>query len=379
MNKSVIASLLSVALSFGLIAAASAQNAPKTAAKPAAAAKAPVKPKAAAVPPAAPIIVRGDHCTARVTKDLVKYYETTKQGKVTVQPFSTISGLDAVDSGAADIAASARPAMPGRSEEAKTNFIPVAWDAVVPITSPKNPVSNLTLQQLHDIYLGKIGDWSEVGGQPGPINLVAVAGPLDGVEYNLRLLLFHDGDKRVAAPRLYVNTEKLEEAIAIDPRGLGITTLSGAHGNPAIKILTVEGVSANSATISDGSYPLFNALYFGVRDDGRNRDAVTRFIEFTATDSGKAILRKRELVPYADAPGLVDKQEARVAWVNERVHATMLVAASTDEQPNSAPRATAQALERVAPTSQRTLEAKDRAARADAERAEKKAPETAGH
>lgn len=379
MNKYLLAILLGLpvcGISSGAFAQSAAKAPATTAAKPAAkpAAKAAVSPALAN----STIILRGDYCTARVAKDLVKQYETTRQGKVTIQPFSTISGLDAVDSGTADIAATARPAMPGRNEEKGTNFIPVAWDALVPITSPKNPVSDITLQQLHDIYLGKTTDWAELGGPPGTINLYAVAGPLDGVEYSLRLLLFHDGDMRVAAPRLYLNTEKLEEGITIDPHGLGITLLSGVHGNPAIKMLTVEGLSANSASVADGSYPLFSALYFGIRDDGKNHEAVDRFLQFSATDTGKAIMRKRQLVPYADAQGLVDKQDARVAWVNARVHPTMIAAASTSssEQPNSAPRATAQALERVAPTSGRTLEAKDRAAQADAE---KKAKDASGH
>lgn len=370
MNKQIVARVLGAFLILGLFGYAQAQTA---AAKPA---KAAAKP--AAAPAAPPIIVRGDHCTARVAKDLVKQYEASKLGKVTVQPFNTISGLDAVDSGAADIAASARPAMPGRAEEKTTNFIPIAWDALVPITSPKNPVSNITLQQLHDIYLGKTTDWQDLGGPPGPINLYAVAGPLDGVEYSLRFLLFHDGDQRIAAPRLYVNTEKLEEGITIDPHGLGITTLSGVHGNPGIKMLTVEGLSASSATIADGSYPLYSTLYFGVRDDGRNNEAVQKFITFSSSEPAKAILRKRQLVPYSDATALINNQDARIAWVNARVHPTMIVAATTssDEQPNSAPRATAQALERVAPTSARTLEAKDRAARAEAD---KKAQDSSGH
>ena len=77
------------------------------------------------------------------------------------------------------------------------------------------------MKQLHDIYLGKITNWNELGGADEPINLYAVAGPLDGVEYSLRQLLYHHGDQAVSVPRLYVNIEKLEEGIAIDPQRPG--------------------------------------------------------------------------------------------------------------------------------------------------------------
>lgn len=331
--------------------------------------------KAAAA--AAPgIVLRGDHCTARAFSDLVRQYEAGKQGKIIVQPFSTISGLDAVSAGTADLAGSARAAMADRAEEKNINFYPVAWDALVPITSTKNPVSNITLKQLHDLYLGRLTDWKDLGGDAAEINLYGVAGPLDGIEYSTRLLLFHDGDQAVSIPRLYVNTEKLEEGMALDPHGIGMSTLSGVARIPGIKMLNVEGVGASSASIADGSYPLYTGLYLAARDDGKHKDAVEKFIKYTENDGAKATLRKHDLVPYADAPGLLEKQDARIAWVDAHVHPLAIAETGT---PESAPNATAQARQRVAPTSELTAEAKDRAARAAAEKSDSRKPDTSSH
>lgn len=323
-------------------------------------------PKAKAAAAALPSLTwRGDHCTARAfMKELAHDYEASKLGRVALQPFSTISGLDAVNDGSADLAGSARPPMPGRSEEVNTNFYPVAWDALVMITSPKNPVSNVTLKQLHDIYLGRVTNWSALGGPDGPLNLYAVAGPLDGNEYSLRDLLFHHGDQDVAVPRLYVNTEKLEEGIAIDPHGLGLTTLSAAHANPALKILTVEDVTPSPATVADGTYPLYSTLFLAAREDARNKAEVDRFVRYLATDAATAVLRRHDLVPYADAPNLPGMQSQRVAYIDARVRPELVAAvASTGDTPVSAPVATADYLSRTAPTSEKTLEAKERAAR----------------
>ena len=325
---------------------------------------APKKAASAAKPaPAAPTIIwRGDHSSARVFNDLVKQYEAGKQGKITMQPFNTVSGIDAVNAGTADLAGSARPAMMERDEEKAITFYPIAWDALVPITSTKNPVSNITLKQLHDLYLGRLTDWKDLGGPPAEINLYGVAGPLDGIEYSTRVLLFHHGDQNVSVPRLYVNTEKLEEGIAIDPHGIGMSTLSGVGRNPAIKMLAVEGIAASTSSIADGSYPLYSPLYLAARDDGRNQDASLKFIRYSEGDTAKAILRKHDLVPYADAPNLVEKQGEHIAWVDRHVRPT----ATADGTPVSAPNATAQALTRIAPTSEQAVQAKERAARAAA-------------
>ena len=332
--------------------------------------------KPAPVPAASAIIWRGDHSSARVFNDLVKQYEAGKQGKITMQPFNTVSGIDAVNAGTADLAGSARPAMMERDEEKMITFYPIAWDALVPITSTKNPVNNITLKQLHDLYLGRLTDWKDLGGAPAEINLYGVAGPLDGIEYSTRVLLFHHGDQAVSVPRLYVNTEKLEEGIAIDPHGIGMSTLSGVGRNPAIKMLAVEGVAASTSSIADGSYPLYSALYLAARDDGKNQDASMKFIRYSEGDAAKAILRKHDLVPYADAPNLVEKQGEHIAWVDRHVRPT----ATADGTPVSAPNATAQALQRIAPTSQQAVEAKERAARAAAEKNNTVAkPDASGH
>jgi len=195
--KSLLHTCALLLLLSGLGVAIAAEPAAK---KPAAAAaKSSKKTAKAKEPPLPTLLWRGDHNTARAfMRDMAADFEKSKQGKVTLQPFSTISGLDAVHDGSADIAGSSRPPMLERAEENGTNFYPVAWDALVMITSPKNPVGNITLKQIHDIYLGHIKDWSELGGPPGEINLYGIAPPLDGSEYSLRDLIFHHGDQAVA-------------------------------------------------------------------------------------------------------------------------------------------------------------------------------------
>lgn len=331
--------------------------------------------KAKTPAPAGPVLIwRGDHNVARAfMKDMAADYEKSRQGRFTLQPFSTVSGLDAVNSGTADIAGSSRPPMPGRAEEQGTNFLPIAWDGLVMITSPKNPVNNLTLKQIHDIYFGEVTDWSELGGPAGPIDLYAVAGPLDGSEYTLRDLIYHHGDQAVSVPRLYLNVDKLEEGIAIDPHGLGLSTYSSAHANAGLKMLSIEDIAPSTATIADGSYPLYSTLFLAARDDSKNHDAIVKFALYTTSEPAQAILRRHGLVPYSEGQNLVTKQTERAAWIDARVRpgaaaAAAAAVAAASSTPVSAPNATADYLTRMAPTAPETQEAKERAARLNAEK-----------
>ncbi len=332
---------------------------------------------AAPAPAQDELVWRGDYATGRaLMDDLAKLYAKDKKGKITLQPFSTLSGLDAVAQGSADIGGSARGKYARRAEEANVNFVPVALDAAVLITHPKNPVNSLTLKQIHDIYYGRITNWKDLGGEDKAINLYAIATPLDGVEYSLRELVFRNGDQRVAAPRLYINTTKLEEGITLDPAGLGLSTLANVHANKGVKMLGVEGTPPSTATVADGSYPLYITLYLTERVDAPKQAAIDRFLAFLDTPAAKDVLRKHQLTPYSDASAVVAKNEQRMAYIDAQVGrdaAGVAAASMAATTPVSAPRAVLESKKAVAPTAESTEAARANLARAE----EKKAAQTA--
>jgi phosphate transport system substrate-binding protein len=327
------------------------------------------------------LIWRGDHATGRAIMDeLAKEYAKEKKGRITLEPFSTVSGLDAVAQGTADIAGSARGKYLKRPEEAGINFVPVALDAAVMITYPKNPVQTLTLKQVFDIYYGRITNWTPLGGEAKDINLYGIAAPLDGVEFSVRDLVYRNGDQRVAIPRLYLNTTKLEEGIAIDPAGLGLSTLASIHDNKGVKALAIEGVSATQATVADGTYPLYITLYLAAKVDSPKQAAIDRFIAFLGTDTAKTILRKHDLVPYSEAANAQTRDATRTAFIDAHLGrepaaavATVATVASAapaaTPTPVSAPHATLEAKSRIAPTAESTDAARANLARSEAEKA----------
>jgi phosphate transport system substrate-binding protein len=320
------------------------------------------------------LIWRGDHATGRaIMDDLAKEYTKAKLGKLTLQPFSTVSGLDAVSNGSADIGGSARGKFAQRGEEANLNFVPVALDAAVLLTHPKNPVRSLTLKQVYDIYFGRIKNWKDLGGPDKEINLYGIAAPLDGVEYSLRELVYRKGNQPVAVPRLYLNTVKLEEAITLDPAGLGLSTLANTWSNKGVKALAIEGVDPSTRSVADGTYPLYITLYSVSRVDSPKQAAIDRFLTFLTTPPAKAILQKHQLIPYADANDLIAKNEQRMQFIDARVGrdaitASALAAGSTPPAAMSAPRAVLAGKTAIAPTADSTQAARENLARAEAKK-----------
>ena len=232
-----------------------------------------------------------------------------------------------------------------RQTELDLVFQPVALDAIVPVTHPNNPVNNITLSQLRQIYLGRITNWKDLGGTDATINLYSIAAPLDGLEYSFRNLMYRKGDQKIAAPRLYLNTSKLEEGIAIDPNGLGLSSLSNSYANKGMKMLSVEGIAASTQSVANGSYPLFITLYVVGRQDSTKLEEVDKFVTFLDSPTAKQLMRQHQLVPYSEAGDVYAMDGVRLAFIDSAmvdvVPADLAAVPRTREPaPLSAPRAT---------------------------------------
>ncbi len=270
------------------------------------------------------LVLRGDTTTTRnLAAGLAKAWAGHGGGHLQVQPFNTISGIDNTLSGKADIAGSARPAFPGRTQELRLRFIPVAWDALVLITQHDNSARNVTLQQIYNIYLGRISRWNVVGGDHQTIHLDSIASPLDGLEFDLRRFIYGRGNQQVAAPWLYLNTQQMDNAVGLGPQSLAVTAYSDVFHNQRVKMLAVEGIRPDAATIAAGRYPLFIPLYFATLPGGHHAAEVARFMAFLKTPAAAVVMRAHGLIPYAEGGVLQPMSAPRNRWLAARIRAEL--------------------------------------------------------
>lgn len=256
------------------------------------------------------LVVRGDQVsTEGLVEAVANAFAETGDGHLEIQPFNTVDGIDQALAGTVDIAASARPGYFKRVQEAGLVFAPVAWDALVMITNVSNPVNNLTLRQVHDIYYGKITNWSQVGGRDEKIDLDGVASPLDGVQFSFRRLMFGNGDNPVAVPRLFINIDSLQQEVSLDGKALALSTLVHARREKGIKVIPIEGVAPTLASLENATYPLPLTIYLAYKADSPKADTIQKFLTFLGDDKAAGILRGHDLLPYAQAVVLNSRTE----------------------------------------------------------------------
>ena len=207
------------------------------------------------------LTVTGSSTVAPLASEIAKKFETENSGvRVDVQTGGSSRGLADAAQGLADIGMVSRALKPG--EQTKYQSFVIATDGIGIILQSGNPITNLSNQQIIDIYQGKITNWSEVGGIDAEITVVNKAEGRSTLE--LFLDYFALTNSQIAADIVIGDNQQGIKTVAGNPHAIGYVSIGAAErdisAGVALKLLPVGGIAASSQTLQDGSFPLARPL-----------------------------------------------------------------------------------------------------------------------
>lgn len=240
-------------------------------------------------------------------KELAKAY-TRKTGiEIKLSGGGATKGIRNTAKGIIDIGGACRVSLENHPEERDAFQIPVAWDALVAFVHKDNPVDNITFKQLHNVYLGKINNWKQLGGKDALIELYVRRGKMSGVGRTLRELVFSNYDQNFTKATYVVKSSgPVEKGVVKNINGFGVSGISSAKKRD-LKLLKLDGKAPTYENIKNGSYALYRPLYLVIKR-GNKKPLIRDFIKYAVSREGQAIIRSQGTVPYAEALHLVMKQ-----------------------------------------------------------------------
>ncbi|MEW5913003.1 MAG: phosphate ABC transporter substrate-binding protein [Thermodesulfobacteriota bacterium] len=205
-------------------------------------------------------------------------------------------GIKAVIDGTAHIGDSSRDMKSKEIKLAQSKGVKpvkhtVALDCIVPVVHTSNPVSNLTIKQLHDIYAGKIKNWKQVGGVDKVIVVISRDSSSGTFEVWNHYVL---GKKSRVRPdaQLQASNGAVAQAVAGNKYAIGYVGIG--YLNPKLKGLTVNGVKASPKTALDKTYPIARGLYMFT--NGEPKGDVKTFLDFVKGPEGQKIVVQEKFV-----------------------------------------------------------------------------------
>jgi phosphate transport system substrate-binding protein len=236
------------------------------------------------------------------------YTSQRPEVRISVTGGGSGTGIAALINGTVDIANASRAMKSEEVERAQANDIEpvehiVAGDAIAVVVNPTNPVSALTIDQLSDIFTGKITHWREVGGDDRPIVLLSRESNSGTHIYFLENVV-RKGEKNnqnLFSPDtlLMPSSEGISAEIRQNPNAIGYDGLG--YVTPDQKTINVARkagepyIPPSIETVKDGSYPIARVLY--MYTSGQPTGIIREYLDWIVSKDGQKIVGELGFVP----------------------------------------------------------------------------------
>ena len=237
-----------------------------------------------------------------------KYQSDHADIRISVTGGGSGTGIAALVNGTVDIANASRTIKEEETTQAQANGVEpvehiIARDAIAVIVNPNNPVSELTLQQISDIYSGEYKNWLEVGGEDRPIVRLSRETNSGTHVYFLEtvLRLGSKEDKTLFSmdTLLLPSSEGIISEVRDNPNAIGYDGLGYVPDDlKTIAIAKEDGapyVLPAIDTVNDKSYAVARDLY--MYTDGEPTGIVKEYLDWILSDEAQVIVAELGFVP----------------------------------------------------------------------------------
>jgi phosphate transport system substrate-binding protein len=239
-----------------------------------------------------------------------QYQQISPTSSISVTGGGSGTGIASLINKTTDVANASRRIKPEEIDNALANGIEptefiVAKDAIAVIVNPNNPVDQLTLQQLSDIYSGKINNWTEVGGEDRPIVRLSRETNSGTHVYFLEqvIRLGNKEDRTLFSTNtlLLPSSEVIGTEIRNNPNAIGYDGLG--YVTPDMKVIAVsdsrgelaEYIYPSAESVNDGTYPIARDLYMYTA--GPPNGFVKTYMDWIFSPEAQTIVTQLGFVP----------------------------------------------------------------------------------
>jgi phosphate transport system substrate-binding protein len=243
------------------------------------------------------VVIKGSTTVLPIAQAALEVYMKAHPGvNISLSAGGSGDGIKALIDKSTDIANSSREIKDKEITLARAHGVePVAYtvaiDAIVPIVHPKNKVNGLTIDQLSQIYQGKITNWKEVGGDN--LTIVVVSRDSSSGTFESWGHLVLNNARVTPKAQLQASSGAVVQTVSKNRYAIGYIGLG--YLNTSVKGLTVNGITASAKTALSKEYPVARPLY--MYTSGRPVGEVANFLKFILSPTGQKLVAQEGFVP----------------------------------------------------------------------------------
>ncbi len=248
------------------------------------------------------ISIDGSTTVGPIAKAFADFYKENHEGvNITISESGSGNGVKSLMNSACDIAAMSRFMKPAEFKSCvDKGIMPVAhviaFDAIAIAVNPENKVSALSIEQIADIYSGKITNWKEVGGDDAKIVVISRDTNSGTYETFGELVM---KKTPVGKDAEYVGSNGQARS-RVNSTKYAIAYVGLGFADNTVKVVSVNGIIPDLKSVASGKYPLARPLYLFTNAYPKMGSIIYDFVNLHLSKEGREIVKDLGFVPVCE-------------------------------------------------------------------------------
>jgi len=239
------------------------------------------------------VTISGSTSVGAVMEPLVEEYKKG-EGKGTdieVQQIGSSSGIKNTIDGTSEIGMTSRDLKEGE-KQASLKETQIAIDGIAVIINKENKVKDLTIEQIKEIYTGKITNWKEVGGDNSPIVVVSREDG-SGTREGFETIIGYAAEELVNSAIISDGSGNIKTTVAGNKNSIGYISLG--YVDKEVNSISISGVEATVDNVKSNKYPILRPFLL-VNKPEELSDKGQAFIDYILSEDGQKVVEEHGFV-----------------------------------------------------------------------------------
>ena len=238
------------------------------------------------------VTVSGSTSVGPVMEVIAEKFQEQNEGvSVEIQQIGSSAGIKNAIEGTSQIGMASRD-LKAEEKSAGLKETEIALDGISIITNKSNQVKDLTLQQIKDIYTGKITNWKEVGGKDAPIVVLSRedgSGTRDGFQEKVGF----ESEELVKNAQISDGSGNIKSTVEGNENAIGY--ISYGYVDEAVNALTVDGVELTPENVKSNKYAIARP-FIVVNVEGKISEEGSKLVDFILSGEGQSIMESKGFI-----------------------------------------------------------------------------------
>ncbi len=210
---------------------------------------------------------------------------------VEINQIGSSAGIKNAMDGVSEIGMASR-GLKGQEKQVGLKEVEIAYDGIALIVNKDNPVKDLTMEQIKDIYTGKITNWKEVGGYDSPVVVVSREDG-SGTRETFQGIVGFKPEELTKDSQISDGSGNIKSLVERNKNTIGYISFS--YVDDSVNVLKVDGVKPNSDNVQKKDYKLARPFLLVYKEDVITKSG-RDLIDFILSEEGQDIVAKDNLI-----------------------------------------------------------------------------------